>query len=103
MISKQLIARRTLMGTLFLVALNGAVLAQSKNASTEATRTVIRSDQEAPLVLFVLPWEESTIGTRPPAPMSDLLPVAVDNERTLAEDHDAHHRPLSAIADLSAD
>lgn len=48
--------------------------------------TVVRGDQEAPLVLFIVPWQEpKTLEVPPPQPIP-LLPKVFDHDRSLVDD-----------------
>lgn len=46
---------------------------------------VIRGDQEAPLVLYIVPWQEPK-AMELPAPLVPLLPQVFDRERGLVDD-----------------
>lgn len=46
---------------------------------------VIRGDQEAPLVLYIVPWQEPK-ALELPAPLIPLLPQVFDRERSLIDD-----------------
>ena len=95
----RLLTRTLVIGMALLVsaATNAAPAAPAARDTTGATAgIVITGDQEAPLVLFVLPWEDSAVSLPPPAPMSDLIPDAVDHDRTLLQEYDASRKPLGA-------
>lgn len=47
---------------------------------------VIRGDQEAPLVLYIVPWQEPGAHALPEAPLPPLLPKVLDRERSLIDD-----------------
>lgn len=47
---------------------------------------VIRGDQEAPLVLYIVPWQESRVTALPEAPLVPLLPRVLDHDRSLIDD-----------------
>lgn len=55
---------------------------------------VIRGDQEAPLVLYIVPWQEGAVQQLPEAPRYPLIPVALDHERSLVSD--PAERPVGA-------
>lgn len=46
---------------------------------------VIRGDQEAPLVLYIVPWQEPKVLELPP-PLIPLLPQVFEGERSIADD-----------------
>ena len=47
---------------------------------------VIRGDQEAPLVLYIVPWKEPGLPKMPEAYMEPLLPKVLDYDRSLVDD-----------------
>jgi hypothetical protein len=47
---------------------------------------VIRGDQEAPLVLYIVPWQESRMAGIPDLPLLPLPPRVHDHDRSLADD-----------------
>ena len=47
---------------------------------------VIKGDQEAPLVLYIVPWQEPKVQVLPEAPLQALLPVVLDSDRSLVDD-----------------
>lgn len=64
----------------------GATAAGSNSRSTPADQgMVIRGDQEAPLVLYIVPWQEPK-AIELPAPLVPLLPQVFDRERSLSDD-----------------
>lgn len=48
--------------------------------------TVIRGDQEAPLVLYIVPWQDPKPQPLPEAPLIPLLLKAYDHDRSLIDD-----------------
>lgn len=79
---------------ILLVAVLGLWLAPALGATTPGknARTVpadqgmvIRGDQEAPLVLYIVPWQEPK-AVELPAPLVPLLPQVFDRERSLVDD-----------------
>ncbi len=55
---------------------------------------VIRGDPEAPLVLYIVPWQEGAAQKLPDAPRFPLLPTALDSDRSLVSD--PAQRPVGA-------
>jgi hypothetical protein len=47
---------------------------------------VIRGDQEAPLVLYIVPWQDSRMASIPEAPLLPLPPRVHDHDRSLVND-----------------
>lgn len=47
---------------------------------------VIRGDQEAPLVLYIIPWQDPKLPEIPLPPLTPLLPKVFDHEHSLIED-----------------
>lgn len=74
-----------------VLSLNFAPVAGAAAASNSARTAsadqgmVIRGDQEAPLVLYIVPWQEPKALELPP-PLIPLLPQVFDGERSLADD-----------------
>lgn len=69
--------------------------ASGKSVSGQSDQgMVIRGDQEAPLVLYIVPWQEGAVQKLPDAPRYPLIPVALDHERSLISD--PAERPLNA-------
>jgi hypothetical protein len=64
----------------------GATAAGNNSRTTPADQgMVIRGDQEAPLVLYIVPWQEPK-AMELPAPLIPLLPQVFDHERSLIDD-----------------
>lgn len=53
---------------------------------------VLRGDQEAPLVLYIVPWQDPKPVPAPEAPQVPLLPKVFDHQRSLLDD--PVNRPL---------
>jgi len=88
---------------LALSAVPHAVLAQTDAAATSATPAapgmVITGDREAPLVLYIVPWQEPRTAA-PEVVLQPLLPKVLDQSRSLADDplHQASALPAAAPA-----
>lgn len=52
--------------------------AQERPAEVPAAGMVITGDREAPLVLYIVPWQEPKPVQAPQPPLQPLLPAAVD-------------------------
>lgn len=89
---------RTLLISLFLAnaitAAHAAAAAPARGApapaaasSPEATQgMVVTGDQEAPLVLYILPWQPPRLGGLPAVDSPPLLPKVLDSERSVLDD-----------------
>ena len=56
-------------------------------SAPEATQgMVVTGDQEAPLVLYILPWQPPRLGGLPEVDAPQLLPKVLDSERSVLED-----------------
>lgn len=61
--------------------------ASSGAAAPEASQgMVVTGDQEAPLVLYILPWQTPRLGNPPEADLPPLLPKVLDSERNVLDD-----------------
>ena len=47
---------------------------------------VVTGDQEAPLVLYILPWQPPRLGSPPDVDTPPLLPKVLDSERSILDD-----------------
>lgn len=47
---------------------------------------VVTGDQEAPLVLYILPWQPPRLGGLPDVETPPLLPKVLDSERSVLDD-----------------
>lgn len=54
--------------------------------SQQSPGMVITGDREAPLVLYIVPWQEPKALPPPAALMQTLLPNVIDYNRSLIED-----------------
>lgn len=74
---------------LALSAAPHAVLAQTDAAATlappAAPGMVVTGDREAPLVLYIVPWQEPRMAV-PEVVLQPLLPNVLDQSRSLADD-----------------
>lgn len=68
---------------LLLIAAN--VVAQEP-AIEETLRMTVSGDQEAPLVLYIVPWQPPKPVTLPTVSREALIPRVVDHEHGLAQD-----------------
>lgn len=94
-----------MMRTLFMPLLLASVVATAQAATTTQSATargkpvpaagpiadpsqgmVVTGDQEAPLVLYILPWQPPRLGALPEVDALQLLPKALDSERSVLED-----------------
>ena len=76
-------------GWLWLVALvlapaGGVAARTAENAQQPGM--VITGDREAPLVLYIVPWQEPKASLPPDVPMQTLLPNVIDYNRSLIDD-----------------
>lgn len=56
-------------------------------ATPEASQgMVVTGDQEAPLVLYILPWQPPRLGSLPEVDAPPLLPKVLDSERSVLDD-----------------
>ena len=61
-------------------------MAQSAPPVQQEPRMVVRGDQEAPLVMFVVPWQEPKTPAMPGASMLVLWPKVLDHERSFVDE-----------------
>ena len=57
---------------------------------------IIRGDQEAPLVLYIVPWQEAKSGAASEVSLIPLLPKVLDHERSIVDDP-AYRLPAAII------
>lgn len=69
----------------FAPTLGATAAAKSARTVPADQGMVIRGDQEAPLVLYIVPWQEPK-AMELPAPLVPLLPQVFDRERSLIDD-----------------
>lgn len=85
---------------LIAAVLSSAAMAQqgAQKKSPAAPKTdagmVVTGDQEAPLVLTIVPWQEPRQLPPPPVQLAPIIPLVLDHERGLADD--PLSRPLPA-------
>lgn len=73
---------------LALFAAPHALFAQSDApaaAGAAAPGMVVTGDREAPLVLYIVPWQEPRMAA-PEVVLQPLLPIVLDQSRSLADD-----------------
>ncbi len=64
-----------------------------------AAGMVVTGDQEAPLVLYIVPWQEqATRQQLPEAPTVQLVPQVLDHERSLADEPLSKALPASPVS-----
>lgn len=70
----------------WLAPVSGATAASKPSRGVPGDQgMVIRGDQEAPLVLYIVPWQEPKALELSP-PLIPLLPQVFDGERSLIDD-----------------
>lgn len=63
-----------------------APAATPPGAPSEAAQgMVVTGDQEAPLVLYILPWQPARLGEAPAVDAQPLLPRVLDSERSVLD------------------
>lgn len=90
---------RLAIGFMVAALASGAMAQQAKqNRPSTPPKTdagmVVTGDQEAPLVLTIVPWQEPKQLPPPPVSVAPIVPVVLDHERGVAED--PLSRPLPA-------
>lgn len=80
------------LGLWFAPVLGAAAVGKNARPAPADQGMVIRGDQEAPLVLYIVPWQEPK-ALELPAPLIPLLPQVFDGERSLIDD--PAHRSLT--------
>jgi hypothetical protein len=65
-----------------------AIAANPPQAAASASQPgmVIKGDQEAPLVLYIVPWQEPKLPPVPETTRQALIPQVLDDNRSLADD-----------------
>lgn len=53
---------------------------------TQQPGMVIKGDQEAPLVLYIVPWQEPKQPAPPEVPRQALIPAVLDDNKSLVDD-----------------
>lgn len=66
--------------SLLFVLAGGACAAPEVKAADYQPGMVITGDQEAPLVLFVVPWHEPQVPEVPDADLQPVLPKVLDDD-----------------------
>ena len=64
----------------------GKPVAATPSAPDASQGMVVTGDQEAPLVLYILPWQSPRLGALPDVDSPPLLPKVLDSERSVLED-----------------
>lgn len=94
-----------LMATLALILMSQQATAASAPRSQPtpvdagSPGMVVRGDQEAPLVLYIFPWQEANLPSLAPAPSQLGLPQVLDRFEPL--ERDPMNQPLPAQSPFS--
>lgn len=81
---------------LFQAGPSVSATAPDSKMAVAAQGMVIRGDQEAPLVLYIVPWQEAKPGAAPEVPLIPLLPKVLDHQRGIVDDP-AYRLPAAII------